>query len=316
MGGPASLFAVESFLKEMFNDKAILDIRSSFARKMLASFITHKRLDKSKAIYQMLGGSSPIIAHTYNLVSKLNELDNKRAYTYVMRYSPPMAQGVLEELQKSGINDIILFSMYPQYSTATTASSLLDIQENLKKLNYNPTLRIIKEYPTNRQYNECIAEKIIKTLQGHNASEFVLILSAHSLPQSRIDNGDPYQQQCEANAKILQEILESKQIYFKKIIVSYQSKLGRMKWIGPSTQDTIAKYKKDKILIYPLAFSIDNSETDYEIKILYKDFANSLGVPMFLASDCFNDDTSFAKTIIQLCDEVQNCESNCLSYTN
>ncbi|MCX2717761.1 ferrochelatase [Helicobacter sp. MIT 21-1697] len=303
MGSPNSLFEVESFLKNMFNDPLILGIKNAFMRKMLASFITHNRVEEAKKNYQAIGGKSPLITHTLNLTNKLNELDCKRFYTYAMRYTPPFAYQVLEDIKRQGIESVVLFSLYPQFSYSTIHSSLIDAKAALQKLSFMPALYEISSYHAHPDYIGCIIERIKASLGTDNPNEFVLLLSAHSLPQSRVDGGDPYQQQCEQNKEALQKALESEGITFKKIALCYQSKVGRMKWIGPSTKDTIAKYKKHKMIIFPLSFTLDNSETEYELKILYASLAKELNVPQYRVCSCFNDSERFAKSIINILEE-------------
>lgn len=303
MGAPNSIFEVESFLKNMFNDPLILGIKNNFARKMLASFITHKRVEDTKKNYALIGGKSPLIAHTFNLVNKLNEIDSKRLYTYAMRYTPPFAYDVLQDLQRQNIESIILFSLYPQFCTSTIHSSLLDAKAALNQLAFNPHLQEISHYHTHTHYIDCIVERIKECLGEDNPSEFVLLLSAHSLPQSRIDEGDPYEKQCNENKAALESALIQKGIVFKKIALSYQSKVGKMKWLEPSTEQSIHKYKNHKLIIYPLSFTLDNSETEYELKILYANLAKSLGVPDYRVCKCFNDDEKFAKSIITILEE-------------
>lgn len=303
MGSPNSLFEVESFLKNMFNDPLILGIKNTFARKMLASFITHSRVEETKKNYQAIGGKSPLTARTLNLTNKLNELDCKRFYTYAMRYTPPFAYQVLEDIKTQGIQSVVLFSLYPQFSYSTIASSLIDAKAALQKLAFTPTLYEISSYHTHPDYISCIIERIKESLGADNPNEFVLLLSAHSLPQSRIDEGDPYQKQCEENKEVIQKALESEGIVFKKIALAYQSKVGRMKWIGPSTKETITKYKKHKMIIFPLSFTLDNSETEYELKILYASLAKELNVPQYRVCSCFNDNERFAKSIMNILEE-------------
>ncbi|WP_275050991.1 ferrochelatase [Helicobacter jaachi] len=300
MGAPNSLFEVEIFLKNMFNDPFILGIKNNFLRKMLASFITNSRLEEAKKNYAQIGGKSPLMTHTVNLVKKLNALDSKRHYTFAMRYTPPFAYDVLDELQKNGTDSIILFSLYPQFSYTTIHSSILDAKDALQKLQFNPTLQEFSSYHTHTDYIECIVKSIKETLGTSNASDFVLLLSSHSLPQSRIDAGDPYQKHCKATAKALESALLAQNICFKEIALCYQSKIGRMKWLEPSTAQSIKKYKNEKIILFPLSFTLDNSETDFELSILYKNLAKQLNVPEYRVCKCFNDSEHFAQSIINI----------------
>lgn len=303
MGAPNSIFEVENFLKNMFNDPLILGIKNDFMRKMLASFIVNKRLEDTKKNYQAIGGKSPLTAHTLNLVNKLNAKDSKRFYTYAMRYTPPFAYNVLEDIQKQGIQSLILFSLYPQFSSSTIRSSLLDAKAALENLAFTPILHEISHYHTHSGYIDCIVRSLEETLNGDRAEEFVLLLSAHSLPQARIKEGDPYQQHCEENLKALESALHQKDIHFKKIDLVYQSKATPVKWLSPSTKEGITKYKKHKMILFPLSFSLDNSETEFELKILYANLAKRLGVPEYRVCSCFNDSDHFVHTIMNIIEE-------------
>ncbi len=303
MGAPNSIFEIENFLKNMFNDPLILGIKNDFMRKMLASFIVNKRLEDTKKNYQAIGGKSPLTAHTLNLVNKLNAKDSKRFYTYAMRYTPPFAYNVLEDIQKQGIQSLILFSLYPQFSSSTIHSSLLDAKAALENLAFTPILREISHYHTHSGYIDCIVRSVDEALNGDRAEEFVLLLSAHSLPQARIKEGDPYQQHCEENLKALESALHQKDIHFEKIDLVYQSKATPVKWLSPSTKEGITKYKKHKMILFPLSFSLDNSETEFELKILYANLAKSLGVPEYRVCSCFNDSEHFVDTIMNIIEE-------------
>lgn len=303
MGGPSSLYEVDTFLKNMFNDPCILSIKNSFLRKMVANFIVNKRVAKSKNIYKVIGGKSPITELTFSLVQKLQDKDKDRFYSYAMRYTPPYTDLALKELQDKGIEKITLFSMYPQYSTTTTLSSFTEVYKGLKKLDYKPIIDVIDRYYYHNAFNQNIIQSIKKSLEGKNSSDFVLIFSAHSLPQSVVDKGDPYQKECEENIEILKTMLLKEKIHFKDICLSYQSKIGPMKWIGPDTQDLIKKYKNNCIIIYPLSFTIDNSETKYELDIQYRKLALDLNIKEYITCPCLNDTDGFVGMILQLVNE-------------
>ncbi|BCZ17603.1 Ferrochelatase HemH [Helicobacter sp. NHP19-003] len=298
MGGPNNLYEVEVFLTNMFNDPYILAIKSPFWRKLLASFIVKMRKEKSKAIYQKIGHKSPINALSARLTHRLNALDPTRHYTYAMRYTPPFAPMVFAELKVQGFESCLLFSMYPQYSTTTTLSSLEDALKALRALNFSPKLSCIDRFYTHESYNQAIVESIANTIKGHNPREFVLIFSVHGLPESVVQQGDPYQAECLHHVSLLKQQLLP--MHFKKITLSYQSKVGPMKWLEPSTQEALETHRKDKIIIYPLAFSIDNSETVYELQIQYRLEAMRLAVPQFLVCPCLNDDLGFIRAIVDL----------------
>lgn len=304
MGGPTDILGVEPFLKNIFADPLLLPIKNSLIRKMVGNIIVSKRLESVKENYRKIGGYSPLIKHTFALTSALNALDSSKTYSYAMRYSPPFCKDVLADLKAQGVQDLVLFSLYPQFSTATTYSSLLDAKSCLKSLEYAPRVSVVEHFSEYVPFYELIADEIISTLDGADSKEFVLLLSAHGLPKSLIEKGDCYVEHCEKGKQIIHKILQSKGVDFAKIVLCFQSKVGPMRWIEPSTKDTISAHKDSKIIIYPLAFTIDNSETDYELKIQYKELADSFGVRDYRVCECLNDKEGFAKVIIDLANQA------------
>ena len=156
MGGPSNLFEVETFLKNMFADPHILQVKSTFMRKIIGTIIVNKRLEEAKKNYQAIGGKSPITPTTFALTQKLNQLDPSTYYTYAMRYTPPYADMVVMDLLHRGIEEIVLFSMYPQYSTTTTKSSLVDIKQALCETKYSPKIRVVERYFNDYRFCELI----------------------------------------------------------------------------------------------------------------------------------------------------------------
>ncbi|RDU59477.1 ferrochelatase [Helicobacter sp. MIT 14-3879] len=300
MGGPNSLQEVAPFLKNIFADPCILSIQNNTFRSLLGNMIVNSRLEKSKKIYAALGGCSPITQITFSLTQKLQARNPSTFYTYAMRYTAPFCYDVLKEICEKGIHDITLFSMYPQYSTTTTFSSFNDAASALKKLEFQPTVRLIERYYDHVLYINSIVNSLQKTLASADSEDFVLILSAHSVPISRIKRGDPYKSECEKSYDCLIESLKQSGMKFQNIILSYQSKVGPVKWLGPNTRDIIRQQAPKNLIIYPLSFSIDNSETRYELSIQYRELADSLGVKDYRVCECLNDSEDFMNLILTL----------------
>ncbi|CAM2938550.1 ferrochelatase [Helicobacter burdigaliensis] len=305
MGGPNSLHEVKVFLQNMFNDPYILSIKSDFMRKMVANFIVNKRLEESQNNYKQIGGKSPLVALTFSLCEKLNVLNSEYYFTYAMRYTPPFAKMVAFDLFQKGVEEIILFSMYPHFSYTTFQSSYEDFLKALKELNYHPKIKVVKNYYWDKLYNQAILKKIKEGLADKNSKDFHLIFSAHSLPQRNINRGDPYQKEILENVEILKELLAKEGLDFASIKVAYQSKIGPIKWLEPSLQHLLKSYKDKKVIIYPIAFTMDNSETDFELSLQYKQEALSLGIKEFIVCKCLNDDEDFAKFILNQLKEAK-----------
>ncbi|GAB0172685.1 Ferrochelatase HemH [Helicobacter trogontum] len=297
MGGPNNLDEVAVFLKNMFDDPCILSIKNNFFRSMLGNIIVNSRVEKSKHMYEKIGGCSPLTENTFKLIQKLQKRNPNTFYTYAMRYVPPYSLAVMQEIMQKNIHDITLFSMYPQYSSTTTYSSFSDVLLALKTLNFNPHIKTIDRCATNPLFIKAVAQSIKNTLKDRNANDFVLLLSAHSVPVSRIKKGDPYERECQECQALLQRELEKNNIIFKDIRLCYQSKVGPVKWIGPYTDATIQSLAPNNIIVYPLSFTIDNSETKYELVIQNGELAKSLGIKEYLVCECLNDSDTFVEII-------------------
>ncbi len=292
MGGARNKDELEMFLTNMFNDKNILTIKSDFFRSLIAKFIVSSRKDSAWKNYEEIGNRSPINPLTEKLVSKLNDEFEDICVVQVMRYTPPFASEVVKELEKKKVKEVILFPMYPQYSTTTTKSSVEDFIEYSKRKFH---IELIEPFYKNRIFNEAIIDTIKNSVE--NYKEYNLIFSAHGLPQKIVDKGDPYEKQINEHVDILSKILEEYNIDFKSISLAYQSKVGPMKWLEPSLDSELTKYRNQKVLIYPIAFLIDNSETDFELSIEYKEEADKIGVLDYKVCKCLNSDEKFIKAI-------------------
>ncbi|NWF66414.1 MAG: ferrochelatase [Campylobacterales bacterium] len=297
MGGPSNRDEIKIFLTNMFNDKNILSM-PSLIRKFVAFMIVKKRLPIATENYNHIGGKSPINDLTKRLVSKL-QAKTSDTVDFVMNYTPPFPIDVLKKLQDEKVDEITLFSMYPQYSTTTTKSSLESIEEALKELNYTPKIKIIDRYFDNDLYNKAIIENIKKSLKDKNPADFALIFSAHGLPVKVIEKGDPYQKEIEANVEILKNMLKN-ELDFSSIHLAYQSKVGPMKWLEPSLEQKLKQLSEKNVIIYPIAFTIDNSETVFELDIELREFAEELGIHEYLVASCLNDSDLFSEMILEM----------------
>lgn len=300
MGSINNLDEVELFLTNMFNDRNILTIKSDFLRKLIATIIVKSRASKVRESYKRIGGGSQMLSLTKKLREKLQAKDENRFVAVGMRYTPPFEIEALRECRARGVDEIVLFPMYPQYSTTTTKSSFEATQDALKELDYSPKLTIIEKYFDSILYNRAIIERITQTLNRDSAENFTLIFSAHGLPQKVVDSGDPYQREIEKNVEILTQILNDMDLNFNSIELAYQSKVGPMKWLEPSLESKLKSLKNKRAIIYPIAFTIDNSETDLELSIEYKELANELEFKDFRVCRCLNDSDKFVEAIEEI----------------
>ncbi|SFV51243.1 Ferrochelatase, protoheme ferro-lyase [hydrothermal vent metagenome] len=302
MGGVNSIDEIELFLKNMFADKNILTM-NRYLRSLISYIIITKRLEDVKENYKMIGGKSPLLDITYRLIEKLKKRVDMPIYP-VMRYVPPFATESLEKCRDEKIEELILFPMYPQYSTTTTLSSVEDVELRCKELDYHPVIKVVEPYYDRYKYIEACVEKIAEAIDGKDSREYDLILSAHGLPMSIIRDGDPYEKQIEANVSAIKIYLHERGMEFRRVVLAYQSKVGSSAWLEPNLVDILRNPLNKRVLIYPLAFTVDNSETIFELDIEHREIAQKIGYDDYIVAKCFNDDEKFADLIIELIDEV------------
>lgn len=301
MGGPNNLEEVEVFLRNMFSDKNILTMKSDLLRSFVGGMITFTRTESSQEIYRELGGKSPIVGHTKNLVNKLQEKVGEGVIVdFVMRYTPPFASEVIEKLNKADVDKIYLLPMYPQYSTTTTKSSLEDFEETYHDIGGDALLVEIKHYFENEKYNQAVLEKIKESVGSDDYKDFDIIFSAHGLPQKIVDAGDVYEKHVNRHVGILQDMMAKEGMDFHEVHLAYQSKVGPMKWLEPSLEDKLKTIRNRGVVIFPIAFTIDNSETDFELDIEYREIAEELGFKEYRVAKCLNDSDLFVEALLEI----------------
>jgi ferrochelatase len=306
MGGPNNLKEVEVFLTNMFNDKNIITVKSSLLRSFIAKMITFTRTEKSQEIYKQIGGKSPIVGHTKKLVQKLQaKLGEDVVVDFAMRYTPPFASEVIERLNKEDIEKIYLIPLYPQYSTTTTKSSLEDFEEQYHLRDGDAILVEIKHFFQNFNYNRAIIQRIKERISEYESTNFEIIFSAHGLPVKVIERGDVYERHVQKHVALLKEMLQNEGMHFKDVHLAYQSKVGPMEWLKPSLEEKLKEIKSKKVVIFPIAFTIDNSETDFELDIEYREVAEELGFEDYRVCECPNDSDFFVETLFELYEKMK-----------
>jgi len=293
LGGPEKLEDVEPFLYNLFSDRQIIRLGPWFMQKPLAWLIAHRRAPKSIESYKLIGGGSPLARITNDQASSLEKSLAEHGSFHVkvaMRYWQPFAKEVLGEMAEKGIKKIVALTLYPHYSIATTGSSLDDLHKASKK--YFPgqfTISDISAWPTQDEYVQDLADTILETHKKMTDSEVQVVYSAHSLPVSFIEEGDPY-------IEHLQETIEAVE---KKTglpgRLCYQSRSGPVEWLAPSTPqmlEELAGLGCKTVLMVPISFVSDHVETLYEIDMLFKDQATELGITL-VRSPSLNDRPCF-----------------------
>jgi len=301
LGGPDKLESVEPFLFNLFNDAEILSIPSIF-RYPLAKFISKRRTPIAKNIYKEIGNKSPILELTQEQAKSLeNSLLTKGNYKcfVVMRCWHPRAIDVIKKVKEFNPEEIILLPLYPQFSAATSGSSINEWNDLCKKENFKVKTKTICCYPTENNFVESHANLIKKTLKTIENKNFKLLFSAHGLPEIKIKKGDPYQWQVEETVNAIMSKIKNENLDY---VISYQSRVGPLKWIGPSTDDEIIKHSKEKkgIVIVPVAFVSEHSETLVELDIEYKKLAEKNGCSFYKRVPALGIEENFIKGLTGL----------------
>lgn len=307
MGGPNNLEEVEVFLKNMFNDKNIITVKSSLLRSFIATMITFGRTEKAQDIYKQIGGKSPIVEHTKHLVKKLQAKvqDEGVIVDFAMRYTPPFSREVIERLNKENIEKIYLIPLYPQFSTTTTKSSLEDFEEQYHLIGGDAVLAEIKHFFQNNTYNKAVIARVKEIITPSECEEFDIIFSAHGLPQKIVDRGDVYERHVQKHVELLKNMLEDEGYKFKEVHLAYQSKVGPMEWLKPSLEEKLESIKSKRVIISPISFTIDNSETDYELEIEYREVAHELGFEHYRVCRCPNDSEFFVEALLEMYEKMR-----------
>ena len=216
-----------------------------------------------------------------------------------MRYTAPFAKDTLQELKDRNIRDITLFPLYPHYSTTTVKSSL---EEFLDVINpYHFQVEIIKPFYKNKKYNLAILEQIKEAM--NQDKNYHLIFSAHSLPVKIIKAGDSYKDEVEEHINILKELFIQNNLKFESISLAYQSKIGPVKWLEPSLDKELENFQNKKVLIYPISFIIDNSETVFELDIEYRELAEKYNLKEYKVIKALNSNDNFIDVMVNLIDD-------------
>ncbi|WP_224984013.1 ferrochelatase [Geomonas agri] len=300
MGGPDSLDAVHPFLMNLFTDRDIIKIGPAFLQPFIARRIVNKRAPEVTEFYRQIGGKSPIRELTEAQGAGLQALLGDRFRSFVaMRYSRPTTIDALAAIKREGIKRVVALSLYPHYSKATTGSSVNELQRVLKEAKGDFEIIYIDRFYNHPLYIKALAGKVIRGLQNFpDPKDVQIVFSAHSLPQSFIDEGDPYLAHIQETVRLVME-----QVGEASHLLCFQSKASKVKWLEPSTEATIqrlAKEGKENLLMVPLSFVSDHIETLYEIDIQYAEEAKAHGIKRFVRTESLNSDPMFLDCLADL----------------
>lgn len=294
LGGPDSLKAVKPFLFNLFNDPAIIDVPRPL-RWLLARLISGRRAPVARAIYDRIGGRSPLVDQTRAQTAALRaELERRRVADEVgvfiaMRYWHPMTRAAVDEVKRFAPDKVVLLPLYPQHSGSTSGSSLRAWVETAEARGLTAETLTVCCYPTEGGFIGALAHLTLKGFEeararardlGLTAGPRVLF-SAHGLPKVSIEKGDPYQSQVEMTAKAVVREMGQADLDW---LVCYQSRVGPLEWIGPDTESEIERAGADHVavVVVPLAFVSEHSETLVELDLEYGELARERGVPVYV----------------------------------
>ena len=304
LGGPDSSDAVEPFLYNLFCDPDIINFFGAwFARRPLARYIARNRTSVVREHYDAIGGHSPIRLLTERqaraLEAALAPHCDARCFI-AMRYWDPLTAKAAAEVNAAGNSELVLLPLYPQYSFATTSSSLKEWKRVYHPNGNAARTRTIEKFFDHPLYIQSVAEKIALTLTHFDEPDHAhIVFSAHGLPLSLIERGDPYAKQVEETVRLVMQ----RGAWKNQHTLCYQSKVGRRKWLSPSLTETIERLAgtgEKHLLIVPIAFVTEHIETLHEINIEAREESHKLGVEQFEMMPAVGDSPTFISALADL----------------
>ena len=284
LGGPNNLDAVRPFLFNLFNDPAIIRLPTP-ARWVLAKLISKRREVTAKKIYEKIGNKSPILEETRKqavaLQNELKVVGNFKVFV-AMRYWHPFLEECLNQVQKFSPDHIVLLPLYPQFSTTTTNSFLAQWEKAIERNNLSIPTSSVCCYPSEPGFVEAVVNSVKRGLKKveQGPQGFRVLFSAHGIPKKFVKTGDPYQLHVEQSVASIVKELEIDGLDY---VICYQSRVGPIQWLKPYTDQVIIKAAKEKkaLLIVPVAFVSEHSETLVELDIDYALLAKNYGAPIY-----------------------------------
>jgi ferrochelatase len=297
MGGPSSLEEVEPFLREMFSDPYLMRLPLAWLlQKTLAKIIAGRRAAKSQERYAAIGGKSPLGAETVRQAAGLERLLSFPV-AFAMRYTSPRVGDALRILKSRGVQRLVVIPLYPQYSSATTGSAIADFK--LQNTDSMPAV-IVQDHFDHPGFIDALFESLSQAfakVDPHLKTH--ILFAAHSIPESYTQKGDPYVSQAEQTVKILSSKLPSE---FTSSM-AFQSRLGPVKWHGPSLQQELASVRAkavEQLVVQPVSFVSENLETLYDLDIEFKRECEAAGIKKFIRAACPSDSEKYLTALADL----------------
>jgi ferrochelatase len=307
LGGPDSLESVEPFLYNLFCDPDIIDLPLAFLfRKPLARVISRRRAPKVQEYYRRIGGRSPILKLTRRQAMALErELSpDLPARVYVaMRYWHPLTGETLAEVQRDGIRRLVLLPLYPHYSRTTTGSSVREWRKWMdRKAMHDIPVSVVEQYCEHPSYIASLVQHIriaLRRVPAADRDKVHLVFSAHGTPVKLVQTGDPYQEQIVRTYRAV----TAHGAFDLPHHLCYQSKVGPQRWLEPSLDQTIRRLAGQGVshmIVIPIAFVSDHSETLWEINMQVREEAKHLGVRYYDMTPALHTSPLFIRALADL----------------
>ncbi|MBX3506075.1 MAG: ferrochelatase [Parvibaculum sp.] len=307
LGGPDRPEAVEPFLFNLFNDPAIIRVPNPF-RWLIAKIVSKRRAPVAREIYAELGGGSPILPLTQEqgraLDAALAGGESEFRSFIAMRYWHPFADEAAAAAKAWGADEVVLLPLYPQYSTTTTESSLRDWERAAAKAGLAAPARAVCCYPMDEGFIAGYATLLKEALaSAGNLEGWRVLFSAHGLPKKVVEQGDPYQAQVEQSCAAIVARLGLPGLDW---VTCYQSRVGPLEWIGPATDDEIRRAGAEgkRLVVLPVAFVSEHSETLVELDKEYGHLAKEAGVPTYVRVPALGTEPQFIQGLARLVREA------------
>ncbi len=303
LGGPDSLDAVEPFLENLFSDPAVISL-PGVVRRPLARLIARRRAPVARKIYEELGGRSPIVPETQAQCEALRAELGSRGFTagcfIAMRCWHPFTQQAVRDVKAFAPDRVVLLPLYPQYSTTTSRSSLAEWRRESAKQGLTAPLQEVCCYPFDRGLVDAFVDLLERGFERVQAGiQYRVLFSAHGLPKRTVARGDPYQWQVEQTVRAVVEKLQPREFDWQ---ICYQSRVGPLEWIGPATDAEVRRAGSEGkgLIILPVAFVSEHSETLVELDIEYRKLATQSGVRDYIRLPTVRTHPAFIRGLADL----------------
>lgn len=281
--------SVKRYLKEFLSDQRVVEIPSIIWQPILRGIILNTRPQKSAKAYAQVwtDEGSPLAVYTRRQAAALDEsMGDGVIVDWAMRYGQPSVQSRLQRLKDAGCDKILVAPLYPQYSGATTASVHDAVFAAVGEMRWQPALRILPPYHDDPVYIAALKDSVESAIAGLDFKPDAIVASFHGMPVRTLEQGDPYHCHCQKTTRLLSEAMG------QELILSFQSRFGRAKWLEPATDVTLEALPgqgKKNIAIFAPGFSSDCLETCEELAITGKEQFMNAGGEQFAYLPCLND---------------------------